>query len=492
MELSNELEANLRELASAGPVELRENGARVAPLSALSWEVRGNGAKPLLHLWSEHHNLTRRVLAITDHSEERLALAVERFGRLRPDRLEFVRIAAERSARDQSREEFCQWIERLCATQFPDETPGSFSTHADLEHSISGNYARGVLKAGRMNWAVLAAAEDESSAKDGRCLTFGLLWLDRLRGFASRTPVAGLRLLLPMEIVPSVAHLLPAVHSKIQIEIYEYNRARETVEKINPSALANISSWLVPLREAQSLLDRARSELDTIRALAPSHITAHPSVPQKQITLRFRGLSFARWEDHRIYFGVPDAREELTASNHRSLKRLLRGLENHRNPLATDTTHTYYRAQPERWLESLVREDVARIDASLDPRFAYAQVLANVGGEHGILDVLSVTRSGRLAILELKASESLNLTLQAANYWLRIKRHLDQGDIARYGYFPGVELQSAPPLVYLVAPALRFHPATDTLLRTLSPQLEMVRVGLSEEWRRGLRVVLRQ
>jgi len=119
VELSNELEANLRALASTGPVELRENGARVAPLSALSWEVRGNSAKPLLHLWSGHHNLTRRVLAIIDHSEDRLALAVERFGRLRPYRLEFVRVVAERSARDQSREEFCKWIERLCATQFP-------------------------------------------------------------------------------------------------------------------------------------------------------------------------------------------------------------------------------------------------------------------------------------------------------------------------------------------------------------------------------------
>jgi len=53
--LSNELEANLREFASAGPVELRENGARVAPLSALSWEVGGNDAKPLLHLWSAHY-----------------------------------------------------------------------------------------------------------------------------------------------------------------------------------------------------------------------------------------------------------------------------------------------------------------------------------------------------------------------------------------------------------------------------------------------------
>jgi hypothetical protein len=132
------------------------------------------------------------------------------------------------------------------------------------------------------------------------------------------------------------------------------------------------------------------------------------------------------------------------------------------------------------------------VDAALDSRFAYAQVLANAGGEHGILDVLSVTRSGRLAILELKASESLNLSMQAADYWQRIKRHLDQGDVARYGYFPGVELQSAPPLVYLVAPALRFHPATDALLRALSPQVDVVRVGLAENWRRGLRVVLRQ
>ena len=87
MQLSTELESCLREFSSAGPAELRENGARVAPLSTLSWEVRGNSEKPLLHLWSENHNLTRRVLAITDHSEQRLVLAVECFGRIKPDRL---------------------------------------------------------------------------------------------------------------------------------------------------------------------------------------------------------------------------------------------------------------------------------------------------------------------------------------------------------------------------------------------------------------------
>src|ERR1700680_4652661 len=92
MELAAELEATLREFAAAAPVEGRENGGRVAPLAGLSWEVRGAAEKPLLHLWSAEYNVTRRVLAITDYSEQRLILAVERFGRSQPDWLKFVRL----------------------------------------------------------------------------------------------------------------------------------------------------------------------------------------------------------------------------------------------------------------------------------------------------------------------------------------------------------------------------------------------------------------
>jgi hypothetical protein len=109
------------------------------------------------------------------------------------------------------------------------------------------------------------------------------------------------------------------------------------------------------------------------------------------------------------------------------------------------------------------------------------------------LDLLTVTRNGRLAILELKASEHIHLPLQAADYWLRVRRHLAQGDFSRYGYFTGTELQQdAAPIVYLVAPALRFHPATDTLVRYLTPELEVVRVGMTENWRQGLRVAMRK
>jgi hypothetical protein len=138
----------------------------------------------------------------------------------------------------------------------------------------------------------------------------------------------------------------------------------------------------------------------------------HPVAQSREVWLRFHGLPFARWDDGRVFFGISDAREELSAGSRFALKRQVNDLEVHRHPLATDTRHSLYRAQAERWMESIVREGVTRVDAALDQRFVYTQVFANAGGEHGILDLLTVTRSGRLAIIELKASEHIHLPLQ--------------------------------------------------------------------------------
>jgi len=84
--------------------------------------VRGAPAKPLLHLWSETCNVTRRVLAITDQSDGRVLLAVECFGRTKPQRLEIIRLSYERDAKGLSREEFCEQLRRILAERFPDET----------------------------------------------------------------------------------------------------------------------------------------------------------------------------------------------------------------------------------------------------------------------------------------------------------------------------------------------------------------------------------
>jgi len=110
-----------------------------------------------------------------------------------------------------------------------------------------------------------------------------------------------------------------------------------------------------------------------------------------------------------------------------------------------------------------------RTRRGLDPEHVYEQVIAESGRYHGVLDLLAMTRTNRLAIIELKATENPELPLQAADYWERMRRHQVLGDIERYGYFPRMQLQSASPLVYLVAPAWRFHPTTDVILRYFSP-----------------------
>jgi len=492
MEFAAELQASLEEFTASGVVEVRENGGSVAPFSGMSWEVRGDSEKPLLHLWSEQFNLTRRVLAITDHSEQRLALAVERFGRAKPDRLEFIRREFERDARELSREEFRDRLTHLLAEQFPDEKLESLVVSPDLEHSLSGNYARGILRRGSADIAVLAVPGGESSETTDNSLTFALLWLQQARRLSARRAIISVRLILPKNTCSTVAHRLAALDPQLAFELYEHDPALETLEKIDPRRAGNLDTWLVPHREREALLNRARPLLEPIFSLARQAVTLHPSPRPHEVWLRFRGIPFARWDDGRVYFGINDAREELTSASRPALKRLLEELEVHRHSLADDPRHPLFRAQRERWLESIVREDVTRVDAMLDQRFVYAQVFANAGGEHGILDLLTVTRLGQLAIIELKASEHIHLPLQAADYWLRVRRQLQSGEIARYGYFPGVALQQASPLVYLVAPALRFHPTTDQLLNCLSPELEIVRVGLAESWRRGLRVVMRQ
>jgi len=44
----------------------------------------------------------------------------------------------------------------------------------------------------------------------------------------------------------------------------------------------------------------------------------------------------------------------------------------------------------------------------------------------------------------------------------------------------------------MVAPSLRVHPATDTLLRYISPEIDWVLLGIDERWREKLRVVFKK
>jgi hypothetical protein len=94
-------------------------------------------------------------------------------------------------------------------------------------------------------------------------------------------------------------------------------------------------------------------------------------------------------------------------------------------------------------------------------------------------------------VVELKASADLHLPLQALDYWMRVKWHLDRGEFTGAGYFPGMELRREPPRLLLVSPSLEFHPTTEVILGYFSRDIELERIGLAVEWRKGLQVMFR-
>ncbi len=146
---------------------------------------------------------------------------------------------------------------------------------------------------------------------------------------------------------------------------------------------------------------------------------------------------------------------------------------------------------PEARLEALVRDQIQVIAADLNPAPVYGQVPALAGLNRGVLDLLAVSNTGRLCVIELKAAEDLQLPVQALDYWLRVAWHAARGEFGALGYFPGVPLRPDPPRLYLVAPAVQFHPTTEILLRYFSPRVEVERVGIALPWENEVRVLFR-
>src|SRR5262249_11197891 len=112
--------------------------------------------------------------------------------------------------------------------------------------------------------------------------------------------------------------------------------------------------------------------------------------------------------------------------------------------------------------------------------------------DRAMIDVLTSTREGRLAVIELKADEDIHLPLQGLDYWSRVSWHHARKEFNQFGYFYGQGLSGEQPLLYLVAPTLHIHPATDTLLRYLAPHIDWMLVAVNESWREEVKVVFRK
>ena len=496
MEDWSELARALAEIAASESAEVREDGEWLAGLSPLRCELRAEGKQPLVHLWSNERTLTRRVVRVKERTPDRIVLEVQRFGRASPARLELARSSGARTKGRVTREQFRGRFARFLAEKFPDATVESLTAAPDLENSFSGLYVRGKMREGERTLAFLGVSPEENAAAVDGILAFGLLWLDWTRSHAERRPVEGLRMFLPRGAGKTVRERVLGVAAGARAEIYEFDEAAGEMRRVDPADAGNLESWLVSRRDVEAELRAAREALARARAALPDSpadaIQLRPTTDAHVVAICYRGLEFARWSSQGLFFGLGDSQEPLSTSKEPKFDRLVRELELHRSPLAEETNHAMYRAAPERWLETLILGAPDRLEAALDPAHLYSQVPAMAAGDRGVLDLLGVTRRGRLVVMELKASEDIQLPMQALDYWLRVRRHQQEGSFERFGYFSGVRIDPAPPLVWLVAPGLRFHPSAEILARYLAPEIQMTRIGLSENWRRGVKVIFRQ
>lgn len=486
----------IEELASSGNAEIHESGEWLAELAAFRWEIRHEGKNPLLHFWSEERNLTRRLLNVKEQSPFRIVLEVQRFGQSKPSRFELIRPDAPRAPIRVAREKFRLALRRILEKNFPDAEVQSLTTVPDLKNSFSGVYVRGGVLERSKAWAVFAVRPGESASTVKDSLAFAILWLDRVRGLSTRHAVEGLRLIVPEGSSVLISERVLGLAPSARIEIYELHESDGRLRKIDP-AEGNLESWLIPRSERDSLLNQALAAAAGIHALAPhlppagSDITARIAPGGMEAALAFRGLEFARYSREGFFFGLNDRRVRLDATNQKALDDLLFQLDFYRNVLAEDQKHPLYRAAPERWIETLILSNPLKLEPLLDARYLYSQVPA-LTQDRGVIDLLGVTRRRRLVVMELKASEDAQLPIQALDYWLRIRRLQLAGDFQRCGYFPGIELSPDPPLVWLVAPGLHFHSTCEILPKYLLPEICITRIGLIQNWRRGLKVIFRQ
>lgn len=478
-----------------------EDGTELFDFSTARYSVSGEG-KCVLHLWSEERNVVRRVLDC-EGRDTMLRLQVLRFGKSQPNELEIHagREAHSNGKRRRERALYKALLERVLRREYPGFRLDRLSSSPDLEHSVSPVYTRGLLRAGQTHFAVLGAGADETQASVDAALTFGILWMDLLRQqFAGRAQVEGLKLFLPAgrsEVVRQRAANLDLDAAKWQI--YELDERAETLEAFDVHDSGNIVTRLTRAVDPKTANERFATSINRVCKLVPeTEVTIESAA---EIVFRLHGLEFARARvtptpgsfrnSEAILFGLGPAEYVLDAENEPLFLELLFRLTEQRHP-AGSHTNLFYRLAPERWLESLVVRQVSTIDERFDQRFVYSQVPAFAASDRAMLDVLTCTRDGRLAVLELKANEDIHLPLQGLDYWARVRWHQQHGEFTRNGYFAGRELSSQPPTLFLVAPALRVHSTTDILLRYLSPRIEWSLVEIDERWREKLRVVNRK
>ncbi|MGA3130391.1 MAG: hypothetical protein ABSD59_06300 [Terracidiphilus sp.] len=505
-------------LAAHPAAAFLEDGRILFDMRTARCSVEESHGRCLLQLWSDERNLVRTVADVKQRAHS-LRLATRKMGVTRPQFLELVPSCDRRTptTRDNTRHNYQRLLERVLTRQFIGSKVDGLRTAMDLEHSFGPAYVRGRLLKGTAADAVIGVGAAESGAVVDGVLTLGILWLDYCRQHAdARRHFGGLKVVVPAGTWRTTAERMAWLnHAAANFELFTLDERSEELAPVDFRDTGNFDAHLVHAFSPAAALQRCQAGMDCILALVPDAARERVEIRPRSATevgLLLHGLefscvrhgasahSFAR--EDAITFGAGPNETPLTPENEALCRDLLRRLFLSRH---ADGAHTdpLFRMAPEHWLESRLRARVAEMLPELRGDLVYNQVPALSTGDRGLLDLLTLDRNARLVVLELKANEDLHLPLQALDYWMRVRAlNADrkpaagaaepQSAFTRSGYFPGVEVSALPPRLILAAPALRIHPANEPVLRYFSPDIEWELLGLTEHWRRELKIVFRK
>lgn len=375
------------------------------------------------------------------------------------------------------------------------------SLSAGARRGEPGRWARILFRRGGARLAATAPVFQAGAEDAESFLASALLWLARLGESARGAGVGGLRLVAPRALAAAVCERVPLLRADLRalVDVYELNEGEAVPTRLRAPTLDELLDAPSP-RLARPATDAPSELAASLVALAPVEIDSLRA--RKGETLRYLGLPFARVRRvagrEQLWFGVGGgvggrSRTLFDEASAPDFLKLLAELSAHRRADAPDRRHALYRAAPEAWLEALLRRDVTRLDPGLRLAPLHAQFRATRGAGSGArpIDLLALRRDGRLVVVELKVLEDAALALQGADYWRRVHAHQRAGHVRRARLFGDAEVSDDPPLVYLVAPLLRFHRSFHTLARAVRPEIQTYRFDLNEDWRAGVRVVRR-
>jgi hypothetical protein len=505
-------------LADHPAAALLEDGRILFDMRTAHYSVAESHGRCLLQFWSDERNLVRTVVDVQQRAQC-LRLITRRLGATKPQSLELAPTSDRRTptARDTARRNYQRLLERVLARHFLGSKVDGLRTAMDLEHSFGPAYVRGRLLKGTAADAVIGVSDAESASIIDGVLTLGVLWLDYCRHHAdARRHFGGLKVIVPAGAWRTTAERMAWLnHAAADFALFTLDERSEELAPVDFRDTGNLDSRVVHAFSAAAALERCQSGIDRLLALVPDAARGRVEIRPHSATeagLLLHGLEFARVRhgasahsfarQDEVTFGAGASETRLTPENEDLCRDLFRRLFLSRH---ADGAHTdpLFRMAPERWLESRLCSSLAELLPELRGDLLYTQVPALSTGDRGMLDLITLDRNGRLVVLELKADEDLQLPLQALDYWIRVRALNDDRQAAppsatplsafeRNGYFSGAEVSPLPPRLLLAAPALRVHPANEPVLRYLSPAIEWELLGLTEHWRRELKVVFRK